>query len=543
MPAKRITPKAAALAWWKERVDQHRYVVLSAECPSAATSRILRASKLVLEVAGGRVWILTEPDQVDPRGAFLRNYWAVVAQVMASYAPSQVVGANAVSLHLGEWTPPTMLTVEHAASQSRYLLPLLDEFTIQLHPTQIDTLHQMTRSTQDAAITVLRPSHLLTTLDLAELEAAIEPVGAWMRHLVVKTPELEEAVEARPRPLVLARLRDLAVELNNTALAKQLTTAILGIAARTPSRAATGVGARIRVPAVLTEAPRGSDRPWLDRQRMTLARLRETLDPLFSHRLPPAPALTMTQRIAEARLAKQYDTYHNTTMEGYRISKEASDAVVSGKTGRAQAMSQNELRAVMAVQGYSNAFDRIIDWLREKAPRPMSEGAILDLYVALFQPSVDVEIVTAEDLRQWRQLNVGLVGGWRHVPPSHEKVPSLIDSLCRIVAERFVAESVDGVSMHPVTTAVLAQLDFVTTHPFIDGNGRLSRLFMNYLLVQHGYPWITIRADERLPYFRALEAAQVNGDVAPLGEFMAHQVHLAIDARRQNPTAPRGRRR
>ena len=158
--------------------------------------------------------------------------------------------------------------------------------------------------------------------------------------------------------------------------------------------------------------------------------------------------------------------------------------------------------------------------------------------MALFQPSVDAEIVTADDLRHWRTLNVGLAGGWRHIPPGFEKVPSLIDGLCRFIAGRATTAHV-----HPVTTAVLAQLDFVTTHPFLDGNGRLSRLIMNYLLVQHGYPWITIRADERIPYFSALEEAQVNGNITPLGEFMAHHVRLAIDTRNQRTIAPRGRRR
>jgi hypothetical protein len=62
--------------------------------------------------------------------------------------------------------------------------------------------------------------------------------------------------------------------------------------------------------------------------------------------------------------------------------------------------------------------------------------------VALFQPSVDAEIVTADDLRHWRTLNVGLAGGWRHIPPGFEKVPSLIDGLCRFIAGRATRASV-----------------------------------------------------------------------------------------------------
>lgn len=526
MTAPRTTPKAAALAWWKSFVDAERYVVSRAQCPSPAIRRVLRSQRLVLEVAGGRVWILTEPNGPSPRSVFLRNYWAVIAQLMEQYRPSCVVGGQAVRLHLGELTPPTTLQVEHATNRSRYALALFDEFTLQLHPAEIDHAHLVTHPTIEAQISVLRPAHLLTTLDLCELQNAMEPISAWMRHLVVKTPELEAAVDARPRPVVLARLRNLAADLQNTSLATQLTTAIAGVAARIPSRVATGVGVQIRIPAPLIAPPRGSDRPWLDRQRMTLARFSTILDRLFAERLPAVTPPPMAQRLTEARLAKQYDTYHNATMEGYRISKKASDAVVAGTAGGFDAISEQDRRAVMAVQGYSAAFDTVLGWLSEKRPRPITEGAILDLSVALFQPSVDLGIVTADKLRRWRTINVGLNGGWRHAPPGYEKVGSLIEGLCAFLQEEVPAR-------HPVTRALLTHLDFVTTHPLVDGNGRLSRLLMNHLLLQHGYPWVTIRADERTPYFRALEAAQVDGNIAPLGEFLAHTIRLTIATRQQ----------
>lgn len=38
---------------------------------------------------------------------------------------------------------------------------------------------------------------------------------------------------------------------------------------------------------------------------------------------------------------------------------------------------------------------------------------------------------------------------------------------------------------------------------------------MNYALLTAGYPWVTIRSDERFPYFQALERAQTDGDVIP----------------------------
>lgn len=41
----------------------------------------------------------------------------------------------------------------------------------------------------------------------------------------------------------------------------------------------------------------------------------------------------------------------------------------------------------------------------------------------------------------------------------------------------------------PVARALLVHLEFVTVHPFIDGNGRLGRLLMNYELIANGLPW------------------------------------------------------
>ena len=87
-------------------------------------------------------------------------------------------------------------------------------------------------------------------------------------------------------------------------------------------------------------------------------------------------------------------------------------------------------------------------------------------------------------------------------------------------SRRFAART----DIEPITRALLVHLEFVTIHPFMDGNGRLGRLLMNYALLGAGRPWVTIRSDERIPFFRAIERAQVDDDAAPFIEFVWHLI-------------------
>jgi Fic family protein len=55
-------------------------------------------------------------------------------------------------------------------------------------------------------------------------------------------------------------------------------------------------------------------------------------------------------------------------------------------------------------------------------------------------------------------------------------------------------------------------LKFVSIHPFVDGNGRISRLMTNFVLNKRGYPMLNIRYDGRRAYYGALERSQVSGN-------------------------------
>ncbi len=63
--------------------------------------------------------------------------------------------------------------------------------------------------------------------------------------------------------------------------------------------------------------------------------------------------------------------------------------------------------------------------------------------------------------------------------------------------------------IHPVELAALVHLKFVTIHPFTDGNGRISRLMMNFVLKKNKFPLLDIPYTKRNSYYNALERSQL----------------------------------
>jgi len=50
-------------------------------------------------------------------------------------------------------------------------------------------------------------------------------------------------------------------------------------------------------------------------------------------------------------------------------------------------------------------------------------------------------------------------------------------------------------------------MKLVSIHPFVDGNGRISRLIMNFLLKKKNYPWINLYMKQRAEYLKVVRQA------------------------------------
>ena len=74
--------------------------------------------------------------------------------------------------------------------------------------------------------------------------------------------------------------------------------------------------------------------------------------------------------------------------------------------------------------------------------------------------------------------------------------------------------------LSPVELAALFHYRYIRIHPFEDGNGRIARLLMNYILAKYGYPMIVIRSKSKKAYLDALH--KVDQIVGPIPSEGAH---------------------
>ncbi len=187
-------------------------------------------------------------------------------------------------------------------------------------------------------------------------------------------------------------------------------------------------------------------------------------------------------------------TYHSNAIEGNTLTLKETKVVlegitIGGKTMREHFEAINHREAIYFVE----------DLVREN--EPLSEWQIKSIHQLILKNIDDKNAGT------YRKTNV-IISGADHVPPDALHVENEM--------QRFINwYQSGGASLHPVERAARVHADFVKIHPFVDGNGRTSRLLMNLELMKSGFPPVVLPIEKRLEYYETLDTAHTKNDFEP----------------------------
>ena len=178
--------------------------------------------------------------------------------------------------------------------------------------------------------------------------------------------------------------------------------------------------------------------------------------------------------------------FNSDKIEGSSLSlKDTSGLFMHGITPRNKPISD-----VKEAEGHKNAFYDMLSFKEE-----LDLKKIRQWHKSIFENS---DAAIAGKIR----IHKIMVGGSRVSFPHPESLNKLLD-------EFFSWYKKSQKLYNPVELAALTHLKFVTIHPFTDGNGRISRILVNYIFNKNGFPLWNLKFSNRKPYYSALEKSQL----------------------------------
>lgn len=206
-------------------------------------------------------------------------------------------------------------------------------------------------------------------------------------------------------------------------------------------------------------------------------------------------------RIAQA-LELEY-TFESNRIEGNTLTLKETDLIINeGLT-----ISGKSMREHLEAINHKEAIDYIKDLLKRKVQ--INEREVLTIHNLILRG------IIPEYAGKYRDVQV-MIKGSSHMPPQPYIVPKKME-------EYFEWFRTYKDKMHPVVLAAEMHERLVTIHPFIDGNGRTSRLLMNLFLLKNGFVIANIKGDQksRMAYYDALEKVQAENDKEAFHFFVA----------------------
>lgn len=180
------------------------------------------------------------------------------------------------------------------------------------------------------------------------------------------------------------------------------------------------------------------------------------------------------------------DIYNSNRIEGSTITLSDTKSYLKDSTYIEELYNKYVTAEVAELQGLENA----VEFLYGNLDKPLTEEFIQDLHYELF--------INYNEAGSYRNTEVGRLrqdNGKEEPYLSHVYVPEYMEELI----EHY--NSKETVTLEDICEF---KLEFIHIHPFADGNGRVSRLLLNYLLIKEGYLPVTILSSEREEYIETL---------------------------------------
>jgi Fic family protein/DNA-binding XRE family transcriptional regulator len=206
-------------------------------------------------------------------------------------------------------------------------------------------------------------------------------------------------------------------------------------------------------------------------------------------------------RIAQA-LELEY-TFESNRIEGNTLTLRETDLVLNeGLT-----ISGKSMREHLEVLNHQEAIYYIKEFVQKKSS--INERELLVIHNLILRG------IMPEYAGKYRDIQV-MIKGSTHMPPQ----PFLVS---KQMEELFIWFNSSKLILHPIVLAAEFHERLVTIHPFVDGNGRTSRLLMNLILLSNGYVIANIKGDyeTRMNYYNTLEEAQTSDSKNSFFQFIA----------------------
>jgi fido (protein-threonine AMPylation protein) len=259
--------------------------------------------------------------------------------------------------------------------------------------------------------------------------------------------------------------------------------------------------------------------PYVNKIKLMWQQMRESVLQYFPQ--PPGQPVDSSLYFKQVNDKYKSDAYHSLSIEGYKVTPELIEMVTSGNWNPAGNLTHKEQVDALAARGYFETFEEVKESIKKifegKNPGKVADDDHGNWYRAMFAPCVTAGLIRTADLAGYRNGQV-FISNSNHVPMSREGVRDAMPALFELLQEE----------KEPAVRAVLGHFIFVFIHPYMDGNGRISRFLMNVMLASGGFPWTIIPVEKRDEYMAALEKASVDKNINDFAKFVGDLVSATI---------------